>query len=82
MVPEKAQAQANEIFSERSAYFDRLMDNVTLTASLREDIEQLFTLQTLQRYKSESLTRMRWTMSYFMLAALLQVGVLTYVVSR
>jgi hypothetical protein len=40
---------------------------------VREDVEQLFILQALQRYKSESLATLRWTLATFLLFAVLQV---------
>jgi hypothetical protein len=52
---------------ERTKYVDALIENSSLANSLREDLEQLFILHVLQRYKHESLQKMRWTFSWLML---------------
>ena len=64
---------AESVADERERFFSRIGENFSLKASLREDLEQLFILHTLQRYKSESLKRMRWVLSYFLVFAALQL---------
>lgn len=60
--------QANKVANERKEFFDRIISQVDLNQSIREDLEQIFILQVLQRYKSESLTKMRWTISAYVVA--------------
>lgn len=64
---------------QRKRFFNKIDGYATLNASVREDLEQLFILQILQRYKSESLTRLRWTLAYmigaFCLHIILSLGV-------
>jgi len=56
---------ANEVLAERDSYMKRVMKFTSLSKSIREDLEQLFILHVLQRYKHESLSKMRWLFSYF-----------------
>jgi uncharacterized membrane protein len=58
---------ATEQLNERKKYFDRLLENFELEKSIREDMEQLYILHVLQRYKSDSLQEMRWIYTYFVL---------------
>lgn len=60
--------QAKNVLNQRNAFFERVRENLNLDQSLREDLEQLFILQVLQRYKSESLTKMRWGLIYMVAA--------------
>jgi hypothetical protein len=48
------------------------VENFYSDKSLREDLEQLFILQVLQLYKTESLTRLRWLLAYGVLVLPLQ----------
>jgi hypothetical protein len=54
---------ATEVVKEREKYFDRVLANSSLPISIREDLEQLFILHVLQRYKQQSLQAMRWVLS-------------------
>jgi len=64
---------ATEVLKERTKFFDRISENFTIANSMREDFEQLFILQVLQRYKSESLTKLRWLMSYTIVTLIIEV---------
>jgi len=70
--------QAAAVIKQRKTFFERIAEYGTLDESIREDLEQLFILQVLQRYKSASLTRMRWTLVYivgaFCILILLSLG--------
>jgi hypothetical protein len=57
-------AQGEAVISERERFFSRIKANLNLEPSLREDFEQLFILQVLQRYKSDSLRYLRYLLSY------------------
>jgi hypothetical protein len=76
---ETAKAAATKVLEERKRFFDRVTEHFPLFKSVREDIEQLFILQVLQHYKSESLTKMQWLLNYFIIFACLQVTVLTLI---
>lgn len=54
---------AKEVLDEREDYLDRILDLSELNNSVREDLEQLFILHVLNRYKSESLNKIRWLFS-------------------
>jgi hypothetical protein len=58
-----ASTLATEVIKEREKYFDRVLANSALEISVREDLEQLFILHVLQRYKQQSLKAMRWVLS-------------------
>ena len=64
--------KAERVILERKAFVERTIGSFSIEGSLREDVEQLFILQLLERAKSESLTLLRWLMSYTLLALLLQ----------
>ena len=64
---------AGSVLRERANFIDRISKNFTLKNSIREDLEQIFILQVLQRYKSESLTRMRWSLVYLICCFTIQV---------
>jgi hypothetical protein len=68
-----ALSSAEDVASERKRFMSRVLENTDLALSIREDLEQIFTLQVLQRYKSESLTRIRWALSYFLMFASIQL---------
>ncbi len=59
--------RAEAVVRERRRFFNRIVENFDPDESLREDFEQLFILQVLQLYKTESLTRLRWLLSYSLL---------------
>lgn len=59
--------KAEAVVEERRRFLKRVSENFEPAVSLREDLEQLFILQVLQRYKNESLTRLRWLLSYTLL---------------
>ena len=67
---------AEHVATERTRFVDRLLGNAALPDSVREDMEQLFVLHTLARSKSDSLSAMRWTLSYFVIFAVPQVIIL------
>lgn len=69
----KLLTSARKVLEERKLFIERVADNFNLKESVREDLEQIFILQILQRYKSESLTRMRWTLVYLICAFTAQV---------
>jgi hypothetical protein len=56
---------AKSMLQDRQKYVKSLRENLELSKSIREDVEQIFILQVLQRYKSESLTRMRHLLLVF-----------------
>ena len=60
--------KAKSVLEQRKLFFERIEGHGSLTKSLREDLEQVFILQVLQRYKSESLTQMRWGLLYMVAA--------------
>lgn len=62
---------------QRFLFFKRIEQCSTLEQSLREDLEQLFILQILQRYKSESLRQIRWAASYFYIFAAIEIVLFT-----
>ena len=70
-VPLAPDAAASHVAAERDRFMERVADGFAWLPSLREDLEQLFILHTLQRAKSESLVQMRWVLSYFLIAAVL-----------
>jgi len=70
---DQAEDAAQHVATERTRFVDRLLANAALPESLREDMEQLFVLHTLARSKSESLSAMRWTLSYYVIFAVPQV---------
>jgi hypothetical protein len=70
-------SQAQAVLEERKIFFDRISDNLKVGESMREDLEQLFILQVLQRYKSESLSQLRWLLSYLALFTGIEV-IITY----
>lgn len=61
----KEKELAKEVAGERQRFIDRASENVSWKASVREDLEQLFILHCLQRYRAESLGKMRWALTYF-----------------
>lgn len=64
---------ADEVQKERNKFFDRISENFTIENSIREDFEQLFILHVLQRYKSESLIKLRWLMTYTMIVLIIEL---------
>jgi hypothetical protein len=66
---------AANVLDQRLNFFKRLAGNLDVPQSMREDLEQIFILQLLQKYKSESLTKMRWTLSYLIVAFGAQVAI-------
>jgi hypothetical protein len=52
-------ALAKSVAEDRKRFFSRVSDNFSLSRSLREDLEQLFILHVLQKYKATSLTKMQ-----------------------
>jgi hypothetical protein len=66
------QSRAKAVAGERRRFFKRIVENFYSDKSLREDLEQLFILQVLQLYKTESLTRLRWLLAYGVLVLPLQ----------
>jgi hypothetical protein len=70
---------ASDQLEERLGYVKSLLENFDFVKSIREDIEQLYILHVLQRYKSESLQRMRWAFSYFIFVLGLEALVLAYI---
>jgi hypothetical protein len=65
---------AEAVTGERRRFLERISENFDPYTSLREDLEQLFILQVLQLYKTESLTRLRWLLSYSLLVLPFQFG--------
>ena len=65
--------RAEAVAIERRDFFERVTSHNKLEKSVREDLEQIFILQVLQRYKHESLTKMRWQLSYLVWASALAV---------
>jgi|GEM_PF-2017129 len=55
---------AESVLEERERFIARLVENFSLPKAIREDLEQIFILHVLQRYKSESLSRLRWILAY------------------
>ncbi len=53
------------VSEQRKLFFKRALRNFDNVFSLREDLEQIFILQILQKHKSESLKNMRVVMRYF-----------------
>ena len=70
------EGRAARVATERTRFVDRLLENVPLPESIREDLELLFLLHTLQRGKRDSLSAMRWTLSYFVVFAVPEVIIL------
>jgi hypothetical protein len=68
-----ALSAAQAVLKERETFFRRLAANFPIVESMREDLEQLFILQVLQRYKSESLVKMQWVLNYFLIFGSIQV---------
>lgn len=68
--------RAKEVLSQRERFFDRASENFNLDKSIREDLEQIFILHTLQRYKSESLSQLRWLLPYLVIFFAIEVGFL------
>jgi hypothetical protein len=68
-----AQAAASAVLKEREIFFRRIVANFPIIESMREDIEQLFILHVLQRYKSESLKQLQWVLNCFLIFSALQV---------
>jgi hypothetical protein len=64
----------------RQTFMARIKDNLDLKKSLREDLEQLYILQVLQRYKSESLSKLRYMVASFVVF-ILTVGILSIIYS-
>jgi hypothetical protein len=64
-----------EVIKEREKYFDRVLANSELPHSIREDLEQLFILHVLQRYKQQSLQAMRWVLTSLIWALAVEAGV-------
>lgn len=57
-------AAASAVREERKRFLERIAENLDLQRALREDFEQIFVLQVLQRYKNESLTKLRHLLLY------------------
>jgi len=70
---DRESAKAERVLLERKEFFSRLTSDFSATKSLREDTEQLFILQLLQRSKSESLQKLRWLMSYTIIVLVIQL---------
>jgi hypothetical protein len=64
---------AEAVLKERETFFRRSIANFPIVESMREDLEQLFILQILQRYKSESLIKLQWVLNYFLIFGSIQV---------
>jgi hypothetical protein len=62
--PPKLLARVRSVADERRRFFKRILDTLDPYHSMREDLEQLFILQVLQRHKTESLRRLRWLLGY------------------
>ncbi|HEV3397214.1 MAG TPA: hypothetical protein VG100_13800 [Xanthobacteraceae bacterium] len=75
-------SQAQAVLEERKTFFDRISENLKVGESMREDLEQLFILQVLQRYKSESLSQLRWLLSYLALFTGIEVIITYWVLVR
>jgi len=56
---------ANGVLDERINFVNRNLENTKIENAIREDLEQIFILQILQKYKQQSLTKLRWLFSYF-----------------
>jgi hypothetical protein len=67
--PDFEKIARNEL-DDRTKYFDAIMEISTLPNLIREDIEQLFILHVLQRYKHESVQKMRWAFSWLIICFL------------
>jgi hypothetical protein len=65
--------RAQAVAYERSKFFKRLVANLPIERSIREDFEQLFILQVLQRYKMESLERLQWLLVYLSIFTAVEV---------
>lgn len=67
---------AKNVLAERENYLDRILEISELKKSVREDFEQLFILHVLNRYKSESLNKIRWL--FFATAATIAIAAVWY----
>jgi hypothetical protein len=67
-------SRAQAVAEERRRFFQRTAESFDPHAAIRENLEQLFILQLLQRYKHESLRALRWLLSYSLLALLFQLS--------
>lgn len=65
-----------DVSSQRENFFNRVLENYSLEKSIREDLEQLFILHVLQRHKQESLTKMQWALSSFIVFGASQLVIL------
>ncbi|WP_193366949.1 hypothetical protein [Pelagibius marinus] len=63
----------HKIVGMRERFFKKLIENFDLKKSIREDLEQVFILQTLQLHKSASLNQLRWAFTYYLVVLLIQV---------
>ncbi|HSM96069.1 MAG TPA: hypothetical protein VLT91_08500 [Rhizomicrobium sp.] len=72
-------SQAAAVAADRRTFFERISSTFRLKQSIREDIEQLFILHVLQRYKAESLLKMQDVLHW--LGIFLGVEVLLYLLA-
>jgi hypothetical protein len=79
-LPDSSKSAIVDVLNERSRFFNRVVElfgghkgERRLTNLVREDLEQLFILFALQRHKHESLAQMRWTLTYFVWFAVLEI---------
>lgn len=81
-LPEKSKSNSDpreaveDVSDQRVNFFERVLDNYNVEKSIREDLEQLFILHVLQRHKQESLTKMQWALSSFIIFGALQLVLL------
>lgn len=81
-LPEKSKSNSDpkeaveDVSGQRFNFFERVLDNYNIENSIREDLEQLFILHVLQRHKQESLTKMQWALSSFIIFGALQLVLL------
>ena len=70
--------KAEAVLSERKIFFDRCCENFDYAKSVREDLEQIFILHVLQRYKHESLKKLRYCLVYFIVAFCLHITISSF----
>lgn len=65
---------ANIVCDKRNEFINRITENFDGIESTREDIEQIFILQTLQMHKSRSLKKMRNNLSSLLIFGALEIA--------
>lgn len=70
--PSRFLSRVQAVADERRRFFKRIVETLGPYQFLREDLEQLFILQVLQRHKTESLRRLRWRSGYTVILLPLQ----------